>query len=163
MAAAAVHPRVECLRWLLGTWRGRGQGSFPTMKSFEYEEEVTYAHPTPLRPVVSYRSRTWRNKPDTGERQPMHGEDGWLVLADEQGTVKGAVAHSFGLAETTRGTATSASLELRSTDLPHADKVTAVIRTAGLAPDGTLRTSVHMATQTVTEPTQHLVATLTRD
>lgn len=50
MAAAAagggaVHPVVEPLSYLLGTWRGQGEGGFPTISSFTYGEELQFSHP----------------------------------------------------------------------------------------------------------------------
>ena len=42
---AAVHPAVEPLSYLLGSWRGQGEGGFPTITSFKYGEELHFAHP----------------------------------------------------------------------------------------------------------------------
>lgn len=42
---AAVHPAVEPLSYLLGTWRGQGEGGFPTINSFKYGEQLNFSHP----------------------------------------------------------------------------------------------------------------------
>ncbi|KAL4574941.1 hypothetical protein LXL04_021781 [Taraxacum kok-saghyz] len=41
----AVHPAIEPLSYLLGTWRGQGEGGFPTISSFTYDEEFNFTHP----------------------------------------------------------------------------------------------------------------------
>lgn len=44
-ATAVVHPAVEPLSFILGTWRGQGEGGFPTINSFSYGEELHFSHP----------------------------------------------------------------------------------------------------------------------
>jgi hypothetical protein len=71
-SAAALHPSLGPLARLVGTWRGEGEGAYPTIDSFTYREEIVFAHDG--RPVLSYRQRTWRSDAD----QPMHAESGFL-------------------------------------------------------------------------------------
>ena len=40
----APHPAVAPLAFLLGKWRGEGEGSFPTISSFRYGEELLFSH-----------------------------------------------------------------------------------------------------------------------
>jgi THAP domain-containing protein 4 len=41
-----IHPNLEkTVSFLIGTWKGEGVGIYPTIKTFEYEEELTF---TPL-------------------------------------------------------------------------------------------------------------------
>ena len=68
----AVHPSLGPLGALVGTWRGEGEGAYPTIAPFRYREEVEFAHDG--RPVLAYRQRTWRVDADT----PMHAESGYL-------------------------------------------------------------------------------------
>ena len=42
--AGAIHPAIEPLSFLLGKWRGRGEGGFPTINSFSYGEELHFSH-----------------------------------------------------------------------------------------------------------------------
>jgi hypothetical protein len=71
-AAPAVHPSLGALAALVGTWRGEGEGAYPTIAPFRYREEVEFVHDG--RPVLAYRQRTWRIDADV----PMHAESGFL-------------------------------------------------------------------------------------
>lgn len=39
-----LHPFVAPLSYLLGTWRGQGEGEYPTIPSFGYGEELRFSH-----------------------------------------------------------------------------------------------------------------------
>ena len=40
-----MHEMIAPLSWLLGKWRSEnGKGQYPTIKSFEYGEEVEFFH-----------------------------------------------------------------------------------------------------------------------
>ncbi|GJN18076.1 hypothetical protein PR202_gb05196 [Eleusine coracana subsp. coracana] len=89
----APHPAVAPLAFLLGKWRGEGQGSFPTITPFRYGEELLFSH-HPSKPVISYTQRTW--KAVSGE--PMHAESGyWRPRPD--GSIEVVIAQSTGLSE----------------------------------------------------------------
>lgn len=119
-APAAPHPAVAPLAFLLGKWRGEGEGSFPTISPFRYGEELLFSHhpskvndllacicislslakaftfsrPCRTQPVISYTQRTW--KAASGE--PMHAESGyWRPRPD--GSVEVVISQSTGLAE----------------------------------------------------------------
>jgi THAP4-like, heme-binding beta-barrel domain len=39
-----LHPAIAPLKFLLGRWRGQGEGGFPTINSFRYGEELFFSH-----------------------------------------------------------------------------------------------------------------------
>jgi hypothetical protein len=43
-ATPVPHPAVAPLAFLLGKWRGEGEGSFPTISPFRYGEELLFSH-----------------------------------------------------------------------------------------------------------------------
>lgn len=43
-APGVVHPAVAGFSFLLGTWRGQGEGGYPTINSFSYGEELRFSH-----------------------------------------------------------------------------------------------------------------------
>ena len=57
---------------LLGTWRGVGEGGYPTVDCFSYVEELTFGHVGKPFVVMTQRSRD----PVTGE--PLHAETGYF-------------------------------------------------------------------------------------
>jgi hypothetical protein len=51
--AQELHPLVKPISWLIGTWKGiNGKGIYPTIKSFEYKEQLEVIHPAPNQPVL---------------------------------------------------------------------------------------------------------------
>uniref|UniRef100_A0A7I4FRJ7 THAP4-like heme-binding domain-containing protein n=1 Tax=Physcomitrium patens TaxID=3218 RepID=A0A7I4FRJ7_PHYPA len=91
-----LHPVLQPLSFLLGTWRGQGEGGFPTIQSFKYGEEIKLWHSG--KPVIAYSQKTW--KAASGE--PMHAESGyWRPKPD--GSIEVIIAQSTGLAEVQKG------------------------------------------------------------
>jgi THAP4-like, heme-binding beta-barrel domain len=95
---------------LAATWRGTGQGEYPTIASFEYTEEFVIT-PVPGRPVAHWRSATR----DAATREPRHGESGYLRNTPQG--IELVVAHSFGVVEATAGSFDGAVLALGTTGL----------------------------------------------
>ncbi|XP_020237522.1 UPF0678 fatty acid-binding protein-like protein At1g79260 [Cajanus cajan] len=150
----AIHPAVAPLSFLLGTWRGQGEGGFPTIHSFSYGEELHFSH-SPNKPVIGYSQKTW--KLISGE--PMHAESGyWRPKPD--GTIEVVIAQSTGLVEVQKGTfsAEEKVIQLQSEMVGNASKVKEIRRCFQLV-DGKLCYDIQMATNTITlQP--HLKAAL---
>ena len=100
-----LHPQCEHLGFLLGTWKGQGNGSYPTIESFAYNEEVTFGHVG--KPFLAYSQRT--RHADTG--QPLHAEAGYL-RALEDGSVEFVVVQPSGIVEMHQGTVDGQRIEL---------------------------------------------------
>src|SRR4051812_30409302 len=79
-----------------GRWRGRGEGSYPTIEPFAYLEELTI-EAVPNRPIAHVRSRTI----DASTSEPRHAESGFL--RSTPAGIELVVAHSFGIVETGSG------------------------------------------------------------
>jgi hypothetical protein len=78
-----LHPALLGLLPFVGTWRGRGQGGYPTLEhDFEFAQEIRFSHDG--RPFLFYESRTWIIEPDGTPVRPGAREVGWWrpVLTD---------------------------------------------------------------------------------
>ncbi|XP_071698337.1 peroxynitrite isomerase Rv2717c isoform X2 [Rutidosis leptorrhynchoides] len=152
--AVTVHPAIEGLSYLLGTWKGVGEGGFPTISAFTYGEQLTFTHPG-NKPVIAYSQKTW--KISSGE--PMHSESGfWRPKPD--GTIEVVIAQSTGLVEVQKGTydAEKKEVKLVSELVGNASKVKEITRVFTLI-DDELSYVVEMATN-LTSRQPHLKASL---
>lgn len=151
------HPDLAELAFLIGRWTGGGHGHYPTINSFEYEEEVTFA-PLGPKPVIVYSQRTKR----AGTDEPLHSETGYLRPAGP-GRLEMALAQPTGVVEVHTGSVNGGHVHLRSTHVgltPNAVHVNDVERHLEVDSD-TL--SYRLAMAAVGQPLQpHLEATLTR-
>jgi len=161
-----LHPQLEPVAVLLGTWSGRGRGEYPTIAPFEYAESITFAHVG--KPFLAYSQRTRSIGTADSPPQPMHAESGyWRFPAP--GRVEVVLSHPTGVVEIEEGTygvrldgslvieLTTTTVALTST----AKEVTALERRVHVH-DDTLVYEVAMAA--VGAPLlPHLVATLHRE
>ncbi len=135
-----LHPDVEPLAFLLGTWRGRGEGHYPTIDSFGYVEEVTFGHVG--KPFLAYSQRTR----DAVTDLPLHAESGYVRPAGP-GRVEWVIAQPSGIVEIDTGTLVDQTLDLSSATVatsPTAKSVTAVRRIVTVQAD-TLTYDLEMA------------------
>jgi len=127
--AVTMNPGIASLGFLLGRWRGEGEGSYPTVEPFGYSEESVYWHVGG--PFIGYRQRTWRR-----DGRPSHSESGYWRCPGP-GRVELVVAHANGTVEVSEGHVVGAALTMTSTVMAGtstAKEVTAISRR--LAVDG---------------------------
>ena len=73
-----LHQDLYPLAWMVGTWRGKGQGEYPSTKPFTFEQEVTFNHDG--RPFLTYYSRSWLVQEGSDDLVPAAQETGfWRV------------------------------------------------------------------------------------
>jgi hypothetical protein len=153
----ALHPDCEPIAFLLGTWRGEGEGVYPTIQSFRYGEEIRFWHVG--KPFLAYTQRTWA----LDDARPLHAEMGYW-RPQPGGRLELVMAHPTGVAEIEEGTVAGGRIELATTQVGRtssAKEVTALARILDVDGD-TMIYTLRMAA--VGEPlTDHLAATLKRE
>ncbi|AKN17523.1 peroxynitrite isomerase [Mycobacterium haemophilum] len=157
---ADLHPDLEALAPLLGSWAGRGTGKYPTIQPFEYLEEVVFSHLG--KPFLTYAQKTRA----VADGKPLHAETGYFRVP-QPGRIELVLAHPSGIAEIEVGTYSVTGdlieVELVTTTIglaPTAKQVTALGRSFRIDGDE-LSYSVQMGA--VGQPLQdHLTAVLHR-
>ncbi|MDH3679869.1 MAG: FABP family protein [Acidimicrobiia bacterium] len=151
-----LHPDLAPIAQLVGTWRGSGTGSYPTIEDFAYREEVTFGHVG--KPFLAYGQKTR----DAGTDLPLHAETGYWRLIEGR-DVEVVLAHPTGIVELLLGTFDDGVFDLGSSAVvgtPTAKSVTEIRRRFEVSGDE-LRYELAMAA--VGKPlTHHLSATLHR-
>lgn len=119
--APALHPDLEPVVGLLGTWRGEGDGEYPTIDAFRYGEELAFEHVGDA--FLAYRQSSWLLD---DERTPLHLERGFLRPGADEGSWELTLAHPLGLTEVAHGRLDGADLVFASTSIGHTDTGSAV-------------------------------------
>jgi len=154
---SAVHEDVAHLAFLLGTWRGSGTCTYPTITTITYEEEIVIDHEGD--PFLTYLERSW--SPEDGAA--IHLERGFLI-AGADGEVELTLAHPIGLTEVAHGRLEGTTLSF-STDRGAVVRTrtgleaTALERRYDVSVEGELSYVIDMATE-ATPMARHLEATL---
>nr|XP_034327369.1 THAP domain-containing protein 4 isoform X1 [Crassostrea gigas] len=166
MAAKDVplHEAAKPLQWLLGKWKGQGKGIYPTIKDFEYIEDLEFFHVgqpmLQFRPFGKWMGRFYSVHKDTNKI--LHREVGFLRIKPGTNQVAFISSHNNGVSEMAEGTVEGQSVGLESHTLgrmsfgkdPQTKKLK---RTLTLEGD-TLHQVLFMETGNVTM-TEHLRAT----
>uniref|UniRef100_A0A8C5RPM0 THAP domain containing 4 n=3 Tax=Elapidae TaxID=8602 RepID=A0A8C5RPM0_LATLA len=153
---AQLNPVIEPLSWMLGTWLSDppGDGTFPSMKPFQYLEEVHISHVG--QPMLNFSFNAFH--PDT--KKPMHRECGFIRIQPDTNKVAFISAQNTGLVEVEEGEVNGQELSIASNSVarisfakkPHVEQITRKFR---LNSEGKLEQTVSMST--TTQPmTQHL-------
>mmetsp|Transcript_17361 Transcript_17361/g.43606 ORF Transcript_17361/g.43606 Transcript_17361/m.43606 type:complete len:302 (-) Transcript_17361:1282-2187(-) len=161
------------LAWLQGVWRGRGKGIYPTIKDFEWNEEMIISGDiSNPRPVLHYKQRTWSMAPLP---KPMHEEAGFIrVLAAHASgpRVEFVVSAPNGVQTIEEGTLDeeARTLSLRSVCIgrsstarpPHVVEFVRTYHVDTSTEPPTLHYTMDMSTTTWPTVTRHLEAWLTK-
>jgi hypothetical protein len=147
-----LHPDLQTLAPLLGTWQGRGSGTYPTIEPFDYLEEVAFSHVG--KPFLVYGQKTR----SAADGKPLHAETGYLRVP-RPGHVELVLAHPSGITEIEVGTytadGTTIELDMTAANIgltPTAKEVTALGRSFRVDGDE-LSYSLQMGA--VGQPLQH--------
>src|SRR6266852_2829860 len=128
MIATELNPALTPVSFLLGTWRGEGEGQYPSIKPFRYREEIRFTHNG--KPFLIYA---------------QHAESGYMRLVGE-GRVEFVIAQPIGYAEISLGRVDGRRIDVECASVgrtPTAKPVTAISRSIWM--DGeTLRYEVKM-------------------
>ncbi len=89
---AELHSACEALAPLVGTWRGPGEGHYPTIADFAYLEELVFSHVG--KPFLAMNQRTRHPQSDA----PMHAEVGYLRPQPSR-TIEMVLAQPTGVVE----------------------------------------------------------------
>ena len=91
-----LHPDLNPLAWLVGTWRGKGRGDYPGIESFEFNHEVVFNHDG--RDFLNYFSRSWILNADGEIVKPGPSEVGfWRIKPNN--ILEVLISHSTGITE----------------------------------------------------------------
>ena len=107
MANPLLHPDIAHLSWLLGSWVGTGSGEYPTIESFEYNEEISFGHVG--KPFLAYTQKTRHGT--TG--LPLHAEAGYIRPVGRD-RVEFLVVQPSGISESYEGTVDGTAILLES-------------------------------------------------
>lgn len=159
-----LHPAIAPVASLIGTWRGSGQGYYPTIEDFSYTESITFAA-LPGKPFLRYLQVTLG-----ADGTPMHTESGFLRPLPDVGRAEFTLAQPTGQTELAEGTLAinedgTIALDLGPSTVANSEtakQVDSTRRTYQLTADGQLHTALYMAAVGV-PMTQHLHSTLERD
>ena len=140
-----LHPDLNPLAWIVGTWRGKGRGEYPGIEPFEYAQEVVFNHDG--RNFLNYFSRSWIIDAEGEIVRPAASEAGfWRVKPNN--VLEVVISHNTGISEGWVGQFDGPKIQLvldRGYSAPSAKIVNEGVRLYGLV-EGQLFSAYDMAT-----------------
>jgi hypothetical protein len=127
-----LHPDLNPLAWLVGTWRGKGRGEYQSIQPFEFAHEVVFNHDG--RPFLNYFSRSWIIDADGEIIRASASETGFWRVKPEN-TLEVVISHNTGISEGWVGRFDGPKIQLemdQGYSAPTAKVVTAGSRLYGL-------------------------------
>jgi hypothetical protein len=104
------HEEIRQLAFLLGSWRGAGEGTWPPGDAFRYGEEMTFEHTGDA--FLLYAELSWALE----DAAPLHAERGFFRPGGA-GRVEVTLAHPLGIVEVAEGTLNGGVVDVASTAL----------------------------------------------
>jgi hypothetical protein len=135
-----LHEGLAQLAFLLGSWKGTGEGVWPPGDPFGYGEDLSFEDVGDT--FLVYAQRSWSLE----DGSPIHLERGFL-RPSASGRVELMLAHPIGITEVAVGTVGAGVLEVASTAValaPTASRVSQLRRRIEVR-DGRLSYELHMA------------------
>lgn len=141
-----LHPDLNPLAWLVGTWRGNGHGEYPGVAPFQFAQELSFNHDG--RPFLNYFSRSWIIDENHEIIRPAASEVGFW-RPKENNALEVLLAHNTGIVEGWVGVMAGPKIQLvmdQGYSSPTAKIVTAGSRLYGLV-EGELFVAYDMAAE----------------
>ncbi|XP_075220301.1 peroxynitrite isomerase THAP4-like [Lycorma delicatula] len=109
MQPRPLNEAIKPISWLLGKWVSEdGKGEYPSIKPFNYCEEITFE--SYGQPLIHYTAKSWHPI----EKKPMHFESGFLRIQPGTNNLAFMVAHNFGLTTLEEGFVSENEIVLES-------------------------------------------------
>ena len=107
-----LHPDCAKVAWLLGTWQGGGDGDYPTIEKFQFNQDLFFTHDG--RPFFHYMSRAYIVD-EQGEKVRDAAIETGFLRPKADGHFEFLLSHNTGFVEIYLGEVDGAKLEM-STD-----------------------------------------------
>ncbi|XP_078038118.1 peroxynitrite isomerase THAP4 [Augochlora pura] len=154
-----MHDAIKPIAWLRGIWKTEkpASGKYPTIKSFKYDEEMSFR--SIGQPMLNYTARSWY----ADSKKPIHYEMGFLRIVPDTNKVALLLSHNRGLVTIEEGIVEDKIVRLETvsiripTEGARVPKVTKLRREFRLI-DNCLQHKLCLATETTPELHDHLLA-----
>lgn len=106
MTASALHPALEPVSFLLGSWEGTGQGLWRRDPPFRYRETIRFTHQG--KPFLAYTQQAFA----LDDGRPLHAEAGYLRVVGED-AIEFLITQPTGFTEIHTGSVSAGRMDMR--------------------------------------------------